>query len=115
MTDRANSSDPDLEGGDLLDSMQITRVERRTSASGAWVTGTIGGYRFEALVFPAHAENPDYEIDESRISKLWLQRMEDRAMVFNWDRGADVPPTTPIAAQIVDLLAAGLAEHIYAR
>lgn len=111
-----NSDKPmndEIDGSDLLDTLKITKVQRRTSAGGAWVTGTMGGHRFEALVFTEHAENPDYEIDDSRISKLWLQRIEDRATVYNWDRGADIEPATPIAAKIVGLLAAGLAEHIY--
>jgi hypothetical protein len=73
----------------------------------------MAGHRFDALVFPEHAENPDYEIDDSRISKLWVQRIEDRATVFNWDRGADIDAATPVAAKIVGLLSAGLAEFIY--
>lgn len=111
-TESVNTTDHD-DAGDLLESLEITRIERRTCAGGAWVTGRMAGHRFDSLVFPEHAVNPDYEIDDSRISKLWLQRIEDRVTVYNWDRGADVQPTTPIAAQIVDLLAAGLAEHIY--
>jgi hypothetical protein len=103
----------EAEGLDLLDSMEIKKIERRTSAGGAWVTGTVAGHRFDALVFPEHAENPDYEIDDSRISKLWLQRIEDRQTVFNWDRGADIEAATPVAAKIVGLLSAGLAEFIY--
>lgn len=113
MTETPNQQD--LDGSDLLDTLKISKVERRhLSTGGTWVTGTMGGHRFEALVFPEHAENPDYEIDDSRISKLWVQRIEERATVYNWDRGADVQPTTPIAAKIVDLLAAGLAEFVYA-
>ena len=108
-----NVTNDETDGLDLLDSMQITKIERRTSAGGAWVVGTMGGHRFEALVFPQHAEVPEYEIDDSRISKLWLQRIEDRATVFNWDRGADIEAATPIAAKIVGLLSAGLAEFIY--
>jgi hypothetical protein len=113
MNQTTTMSNDEADGLDLLDSMQIRRVERRTTAGGAWVTGTMGGHRFEALLFPAHAENPEYEIDNSRISKLWLQRIEDRATVFNWDRGADIEAATPIAAKIVGLLSAGLAEFIY--
>src|ERR1043166_381731 len=108
-----NVTNDETDGLDLLDSMQITKIERRTSAGGAWVVGTMGGHRFEALVFPEHAENPEYEIDDSRISKLWLQRIEDRATIFNWDRGADIEAAKPFAAKIVGLLSAGLAEFIY--
>jgi hypothetical protein len=104
----------DVDPTDLLDTLKITKVERRTSAGGAWVQGTIGEHRFDALVFPQHAEQPDYELDDSRISKLWVQRISDRATVANFDRGWDVRPTTPVGEQIVDLLIAGLAETIYA-
>jgi len=108
MTDaRKNIEDLDL-GHDL----QITKPTRRVSGGGTWVCGTILGHRFEALVFPEHAENPDYEIGDSRISKLWLQRIDDRTTVYNWDRGLDVSADW-IAAAIVDFLAAGLAEHTY--
>ena len=99
---------------DLLDTLKIVKTQRRTSAGGAWVGGTIAGHRFDALVFPAPADNRDWEVGgDSRISKLWLQRISDRATVFNWDRGADIEPATPLAAAIVDLLAAGLAEFIF--
>ena len=83
------------------------------SAGGAWVRGRIGGHRFDALVFPEHADETSYELNESRISKLWVQRISDRATVVNFDRGWDIRPTTPVAQQIVDLLAEGLADTIY--
>ena len=104
-------NEPDA--GDVLATLEITKVEPRTGVPGTWVTGAIGGHRFEALVFPEHAAVPDYELGDSRISKLSLRRIKDRAMVANFDRGWDVNPTTPIAAQIVDLLAAGLAERTF--
>ena len=73
----------------------------------------VGG-RFDALVFPEHAENPEWEIGDSRISKLWIQRLADKRTVFNWDPGADVPAADDIAAQIVDFLAGGIADFVYA-
>jgi hypothetical protein len=109
-TAQTNPETPD----DLLDTLQITKIERRISANGAWVSGTMGGHRFDALVFPEHAEVPEYELDDSRISKLWVQRISDRQMVVNFDRGWDVQPTTNLAKSIVDLLSAGLAEFVYA-
>jgi hypothetical protein len=109
-TNENNATDPQ----DLLESLKITKVRRRTSAGGAWVIGTIGGHRFDALVFPEHAEIPDYELGDSRISKLWLKRVADGATVVNFDRGWDVRPATETAKAIVDLLAAGLADHVYA-
>lgn len=108
-----NSTNEPMDASDLLDTLVITKLERRTSGGGAWVQGTIGDHRFDALVFPEHAECESYELANSRISKFWLQRIEDRATVFNWDRGMDLEATTPEAQRIVDLLADGLAEFIY--
>ena len=92
---------------DLGDDMVITKLDRRTSAGGAWVVGSLHGYKFNALVFPEHAENPEYEIGQSKISKLWLQRMSNRETVYNWDRGADIAAANPQVAQIVDFLVSG--------
>ena len=105
----ANDDDLDL-GHDLM----ITQTTRRYAGAGTWVCGTLHGHRFEALVFPEHAQNPSYEIDDSRISKLWLQRQSDNVTVYNWDRGADIEPADKVAAAIVDFLCCGLAEHTYA-
>jgi hypothetical protein len=100
---------PDLDFGDDL----TVRTVTPRAAGGTWVIGLVAGHRFEALVFPGHAENPDYELGDSRISKLWLQRVADGRVVFNWDRGADVPAADAAAARVVDFLAAGLAEHVH--
>jgi hypothetical protein len=103
----------DLNGLDLGDDFTITKTTRRASGAGAWVCGRLNGHRFEALAFPEHAENPEWEIGDSRISKLWLQRLADRREVFNWDRGADVPAADPVAAAIIDFLCVGLADVVY--
>jgi hypothetical protein len=97
------------------DDLQITKVTRRASGGGTWVCGRLAGHRFDALVFPEHAENREWELGDSRISKLWVQRLADRREVFNWDRGADVPAADATAQAIVDFLAAGLADHVYAK
>ena len=102
----------DINATDLLATLKITKMEHR-AVGGTWVTGTIAEHRFEALLFSDHATCPDYELDDSRISKLWVQRISDRTQVAYFDRGWDVQPTTPSAQQIVDLLAAGLAETVY--
>jgi len=93
--------------------LRITKLTRRTSAGGAWVRGTIAGYCFDALVFAEHADCPEWELGDSRISKLWIARLKNKETVFNWDRGLDTPVTSPKTQAIVDFLAAGLAEHIY--
>jgi len=96
---------------DLGDDLEITKITRRASGGGTWICGRLAGHRFDALVFPEHAEVADYELGESRISKLWVQRLADKQTVFNWDRGLDIPATTDLAQTIVDFLAAGLADH----
>lgn len=106
--DAINLNDLDL-GFDL----QITRTVPRASGGGTWVYGTLHEHRFEALVFPEPAENTEYEIDDSCISKLWIQRMADKRTVFNWDRGMDIAADNRIVQAIVDFLTAGLAEITY--
>mgnify|MGYP001604189826 FL=1 len=99
---------------ELLDTLKITKIERRpANVGGAWVTGTMGGHRFDALVFADHATESGYELGDSRISKISVQPIGEHRMVACFDRGWDLRPTTPIAEQIVDLLAAGLAETVY--
>lgn len=92
---------------------QITRVTRQAAGAGTWVCGRMDGHRFDALVFPEHACDPEWELADSRISKLWVQRLADRRTVFNWDRGADVRAADETVQAIVDFLAAGLADHVY--
>lgn len=104
------------DAGELLDTLDIQEVKPRAQCGGSWVTGTIAGYHFEALVFPERASNPDYEVGgDSRISKLWIGTQGPATTAFNWDRGADVPAANQTVRMIVDLLAAGLAETIFAR
>ena len=99
---------------DIAYDLKITKTEgRQLNAPGTWVSGTIAGHAFQVLVFEGHAENEDYELGTSRISKLWLRRQADRQVVANFDRGWDVEPTTDIAREIVDFLAAGIAEHVF--
>jgi len=104
----------DMDAMDLMETFKITKIESRWTVGGRWVTGTIGGYGFEALVFPEHAQCADYELADSRISKLWVQQVSGGATVASFDRGWDIHPTTPSAQQIVELLAEGLAEFVYA-
>jgi hypothetical protein len=102
--------DPDLDFGDDL----TFRTTAPRSAGGTWVIGLVAGHRFQALVFPAHAEHRDHELASSRISKLWVQRVADGRVVFNWDRGAGVSVADATASAVVDFLAAGLADHVFA-
>jgi len=75
---------------DVGHDLRFTGAKRRASGAGTWVSGTLSGHRFEALVFPEHANSPEWEVSDSRISKLWIRRLADNCQVFDWDRGADV-------------------------
>ena len=109
----ATNNGTDSDDLDLGFDLTITETERRTCGLGMWVSGTLHGHGFQALVFPGHATNPEHEIGDSRISKLWVQRLADKTQVYNWDRGADQQPADTIAAAIVDFLCAGLAESTF--
>ncbi|MFN0010147.1 MAG: hypothetical protein ACKVS8_00735 [Phycisphaerales bacterium] len=114
-TKTTNDHTPDP--ADLLATLRITKTQRRAQGGGAWVSGTIAGHAFEALVFPEHAESAEYELGESRISKLHLQTCDAPGIVevACFDRGWDRQPATDLARQIVDLLAAGLAETAFGK
>jgi hypothetical protein len=100
---------------DLGDDLEISRVQRQMhGGTGTWVSGTLHGHRFEALVFPEHAECADWEMGDSRISKLLIRRIADKQIVFNWDRGMDIAAADGLVGSIVDFLCAGLADHTYA-
>jgi hypothetical protein len=94
--------------------LQITKCSRQEAGFGTWISGTVNDtYRFDALVFPEHAENSEYEIGDSQISKLWIARGPKRKTVYNWDRGLDVDAATPEVRGVVEILCAGLAETVF--
>lgn len=97
------------------DDFRITKTTRRTSCGGAWVIGTVAGHRFDALVFAEHADYEEYELGDSRISKLLIQKLSDRGRetVANFERGWDMRPITKAAQAIVNFLAAELANRIF--
>ncbi len=112
-TNRKRNGTPKTNACEMGDDLVITKTTRRASGGGTWVTGTIAGYRFDALVFPEHAECPDHELGDSRISKLWIARLKNKETVFNWDRGMDQAAASAKTQAVVNFLAAGLAEHVY--
>ncbi len=105
-----NNAAPDPET--VIESLVITKRTGRP-VGGNWVTGTIAGHAFEALVFPEHATDAAFELDNSRISKLWLKDLATNTEVACFERGWDRKPTTIAAKVIVDCLAAGLAETVF--
>lgn len=46
----------------LGDDLEITKTTRRYAGNRTWIEGTLNEHRFQALVFPEHAENEDYEL-----------------------------------------------------
>ena len=105
---------------EIGENIEFTKTDRRVAGGGTWVSGKVKNYRFEALVFPEHAECADYEIGDSKISKLMVRAFPEKGtgyshIAYNWDRGLDIAAADPFAQAIVDFLCAGLAEHIYAK
>ena len=69
-----------------------------TKRDGLWVSGTHGGYQFQAKVYD---EGSMFGIDAGRVSKLCVCREESHHTVFNYDRGYDVNPETAEEREIV--------------
>lgn len=95
--------------------LTINKISNRNrAAGGSWVQGKINeDYRFDALVFADHAENESYELGRSRISKLWIQRLADRKVMFSFDRGLNVPATNTEIQVVVDFLCEGLSDLVF--
>jgi hypothetical protein len=98
---------------DVGDDLRITHVSRRPSDRGTWISGTLRDCKFSALVFPEHALNRAWEIGDSRISKLSIQRRSDDTLLYCWDRGLDQPAAEPWVQEVVEFLAEGLADFVY--
>lgn len=97
--------------------LTITKISNRNrAAGGSWVRGKINDeYRFDALVFAEHAEQESFELNQSKISKLWVQRLADRKVMFNFDRGLDVPAVNTEVQVVVDFLCTGLSDLVFGR
>lgn len=113
MTENRKTRNATKAKAELGADLRITKLERRTTSGGAWIRGTIGEYCFDALVFSEHADCPDWELGDSRISKLWVARLKNKETVFNWDRGMDTPAASAKTQAVVDVLAGNLAKRIY--
>ncbi|MBA2480454.1 MAG: hypothetical protein H0V44_07310 [Planctomycetes bacterium] len=91
----------------------LALMNKRSSAGDGWVEGYIAGYSFCAKVYPEHADIPSYEIGRSRISKLEVRSLIDRALVYRWDRGLDVPALNSTAAAVVEAITDRLARMVF--
>jgi hypothetical protein len=95
--------------------LTIAKISNRNrNTGGSWVQGKINDdYRFDALVFADHAECDSYELAQSKISKLWIQRITDKKTMFNFDRGLDVPAANTEVQVVVDFLCEGLSDLVF--
>jgi|GEM_PF-4805717 len=98
--------------GEAIKTFEIERITPR-QAPGRWVTGTIAGHSFEALVFREHAESESYELEKSRISKLQLRQIHGDQIVAEFDRGWSTEPSTPVARLITRIFTKALARLAY--
>jgi len=112
----AKMTKSDDHNNDIDLDLTITKIDRRSMGGGTWVIGTVNEqYKFNALVFEEHAESEEYELSQSRISKLWIQRTADHKTLFNFDRGLDVPAANTEVQVIVDFLCTGLADLVFSK
>jgi hypothetical protein len=93
--------------------LEVTQMARVTAMPGAIrVRGTADGHRFEALVLPAHADQPGAEMGRTRIGRLLVRRLGDRRVVFAFDAGRRVPATDAGVAELVGFLGRQLAGRV---
>jgi len=98
----------DREGPKIGEDFAITSTD-----SAGRVEGTVREHLFKAKVYAEHATNPNWEIGDSRISKLWVMREKDSEVVFEWDRGPQIDAQTKEAKEIVSFLCSTLADETY--
>ena len=101
------------DASDIGDDFVITGTSRRAAGSGTWAHGKVAGHKFEALVFPEHAEQESFELDQSKISKLQIKRIADGAEVCSFDRGWDCEPVDATTRAVVEFLKGILADRVY--
>ena len=102
----------EADGMEIGDDLAVTKPRQRQMGRGTWIDGTLNGHKFQALGYRDQATGPRYELLDGRISKLWVQRLSDEKVVFNWDRGIGVPAEDRVTQTIVEFLCAGLAELV---
>ena len=98
----------DPEGPKIGDDFAISSTD-----SAGRVEGTVREHLFKAKVYAEHATNPNWEIGDSRISKLWVMREKDSEVVFEWDRGPQIDAQTAEAKEIVSFLCSRLVDETY--
>jgi|SRR5690606_4824100 len=81
------------------------KAEFKTFPNGSnWVSGIVGDYRFDAKHFN---EGSEFGINEGRVSKLTIKRLDtvgngkdwNYGVVVSYDRGWDKRPTPSVKAE----------------
>src|SRR5262245_26790975 len=83
--------------------LHITEVTKTPNDKGRWVSGTIDGHLFS--VFFDGQVIPDWQMNNTRMSRLWLHRLADNQTVFRWHYGQCLPAADDRAKAVVDFLA----------
>ncbi len=84
-------------------SFRIISNKQDRVCGGRWVMGTIGGHKFEALVFAESARR-------GWICQLTVEQIKDGKTVASYCLDWDRRPTTRETRNIVNVLVEGLAE-----
>lgn len=95
--------------------MLFVKTTRGRTPGGQWVGGYVGGFAFECLVFPEHAESESFELERSRISKLWICDAITGKDAASFDRGWDMQPSTDKAKAAVKVLVEQLAVTVFGK
>lgn len=66
-----------------------------------WVIGRIDDFEFDAKVYD---EGSQFGIDNGRVSKLGVRRLNPKGEVIGYDRGWDTYPATPESEELLDTL-----------
>lgn len=82
-------------------------------AGGKWLRGTVDEFSFAALVLPQHARVRSWEIGDSCIETLTIRRRGTKRILFNWDRGPNIPTTDARVLQAIACLEACLRQTAF--
>lgn len=93
------------------DTIEILQVGEWGFGMGKRVQGRVNGCEFNALVFPDHARNSEWEWGFSRISEMTLHRNGE--VVFRWGCGTPMESADAEVDAAVSILSAYLAERVY--
>ena len=98
---------------EVLEGAEVERIEPRWGIGAVMAFGRIGPFKFEALVYRERAGRGEWELRGGRVGMLKLKRRASGEVVFCWDKRMVQKAVTAQAGEAADLLALGLADHIF--